>query len=436
MTIGGLAIAIVVLVMVAASVTLLPALLAVVGPRVVSRRRRSSALPSATDARWARWAGHVTRHPWPYLLVGVFALLALAAPALALRIGIPDDGALPAELDPAPGVRPRGRGVRSRRQRSPDRRRRPDGRQRRPGSAARGRRRRPGDRVRQRAGRRRRRRGRHRRRVPDHRAAGRRHERHGRPAARPRSSPERSRAARRRRTSAARRRTSPTSGERVHERLPGVHRRRAGAVLPAAAPDLPLGAGAAQGGAAQPAEHRCGLRRDGHGLPVGLGRRADRPRVHRADRVVHPDVHVRDPVRAVHGLRGVPALPRPRGVRRRAPARGRRSCAGCRAPPGSSPRPPLIMVAVFLSFVLGADAGTKMFGLGLATADLHRRDGRPDGSGAGDHDAARATPTGGGAAAAAAGSPRQPISTYRSPTGRSTASVLPGGASGHCQFAS
>ena len=37
----------------------------------------------------------MTRHPWPYL-VGVTALLlALAAPALALRPGVPDDGALP-----------------------------------------------------------------------------------------------------------------------------------------------------------------------------------------------------------------------------------------------------------------------------------------------------------------------------------------------------
>ena len=34
----------------------------------------------------------------------------------------------------------------------------------------------------------------------------------------------------------------------------------------------------------------------------------------RPDHLVHPAVHVRDPVRAVDGLRGVPALPDPRGV--------------------------------------------------------------------------------------------------------------------------
>ncbi|WP_082570873.1 MMPL family transporter [Cellulomonas sp. Root485] len=92
MTAGGIAIAVVVLLMVAASVTLLPALLGLVGRHVVGRRRIAQEGPG-----WQRWVRHVTRHPGVYA-VGVTALLlALAAPVTALRVGIPDDGALPAD---------------------------------------------------------------------------------------------------------------------------------------------------------------------------------------------------------------------------------------------------------------------------------------------------------------------------------------------------
>lgn len=93
MTGGGIALAMVVAVMVAVSITLLPAFLGLSG-HAINRfgfRRRTA----ADGVGWSRWVGHVTRHPWPYL-VGVTALLlALAAPALALRPGVPDDGALP-----------------------------------------------------------------------------------------------------------------------------------------------------------------------------------------------------------------------------------------------------------------------------------------------------------------------------------------------------
>ena len=91
MTAGGIAISIVVLVMVCASVTLLPALLAVAGP--TSRRAPADRAPRARC--WARWTRHVTRHPRVYVVGVVGLLLALAAPVVALRVGIPDDGALP-----------------------------------------------------------------------------------------------------------------------------------------------------------------------------------------------------------------------------------------------------------------------------------------------------------------------------------------------------
>ncbi|HWJ84804.1 MAG TPA: MMPL family transporter, partial [Cellulomonas sp.] len=90
MTAGGIAISIVVLVMVVASTTLLPALLAVAGRRVVGRRP-----VHATSPGWERWTRHVTRHPRVYLAGATLVLVALAAPVVALRVGIPDDGALP-----------------------------------------------------------------------------------------------------------------------------------------------------------------------------------------------------------------------------------------------------------------------------------------------------------------------------------------------------
>ena len=39
---------------------------------------------------WGRWAQHVAAHPWPYLIVSLLVLLALAAPVLQMRLGEPD----------------------------------------------------------------------------------------------------------------------------------------------------------------------------------------------------------------------------------------------------------------------------------------------------------------------------------------------------------
>jgi len=96
MTAGGFAVALVVLIMVVASVTLLPAFLGLAGPRLGRAGfRRRTASPVGAGAGWRRWIGHVGRHPAPYA-VGAFALLlATAAPVLALRVGIPDDGSMP-----------------------------------------------------------------------------------------------------------------------------------------------------------------------------------------------------------------------------------------------------------------------------------------------------------------------------------------------------
>jgi RND superfamily putative drug exporter len=108
MTMGGLAVSIVVLVMVVASVTLLPAFLGAAGPRLARvgwfgrligsvrfGRRRVAAAGTVDASGWRRWIGHVNRHPAPYALGAAGLLLAATLPVLGLRVGLPDDGSLP-----------------------------------------------------------------------------------------------------------------------------------------------------------------------------------------------------------------------------------------------------------------------------------------------------------------------------------------------------
>ncbi|WP_183098123.1 MMPL family transporter [Nocardioides pelophilus] len=92
---GGVAISAMVLVMVLASVTLLPALLGLAGHRINGRRRRGDEGPHRPSTGWHRWGAHVTRNATAYLLGGAALMLALAAPVLALDLGFPDDGTKP-----------------------------------------------------------------------------------------------------------------------------------------------------------------------------------------------------------------------------------------------------------------------------------------------------------------------------------------------------
>jgi RND superfamily putative drug exporter len=84
-----------VLVVMAASVTLLPALLGFAGHgvnrlRIGRRRERTVKDPDATMA--ARWGRAVQRRPWTAVVAGVGILLVLAAPVTGLRLGFPDQG--------------------------------------------------------------------------------------------------------------------------------------------------------------------------------------------------------------------------------------------------------------------------------------------------------------------------------------------------------
>ncbi|MFH8387774.1 MMPL family transporter [Kitasatospora sp. NPDC018058] len=104
--IDGLAVpaAITVVCTVLAAVTLLPALLGVLGARVLSRKQRRAArtnTPQTADADadtglWARWSRLVPRFPAVLTALGLVVTLAVAAPVLHLRLGFAD-----ASNDPA-----------------------------------------------------------------------------------------------------------------------------------------------------------------------------------------------------------------------------------------------------------------------------------------------------------------------------------------------
>ncbi|MCM1968913.1 MMPL family transporter [Streptomyces sp. NPDC002812] len=86
---------------VAASVTLLPALLSYIGMRALSRRERrklaaEGPLPEAVTGFAARWSGFVERHPKLLGLVATAVMVVLALPTLSLHLGTSDQGNNPA----------------------------------------------------------------------------------------------------------------------------------------------------------------------------------------------------------------------------------------------------------------------------------------------------------------------------------------------------
>jgi putative drug exporter of the RND superfamily len=88
-----------VLVVMLASVTLLPAFLSYLGPRVdrlriplLGRALRTEATDGGKESPAARWSHAVQRRPWPAAILALVVLLALAAPALGMRLGFPDAG--------------------------------------------------------------------------------------------------------------------------------------------------------------------------------------------------------------------------------------------------------------------------------------------------------------------------------------------------------
>ncbi|MGN9911399.1 MMPL family transporter [Phytohabitans sp. LJ34] len=89
----AVAVAVTVFVTMVASLTLLPALLAVFGRRIERGvRRRAGRARRPEGDRWRRWAAWVQRRPWSAALVSVAALLAITAPAFGIRLGFADAG--------------------------------------------------------------------------------------------------------------------------------------------------------------------------------------------------------------------------------------------------------------------------------------------------------------------------------------------------------
>jgi RND superfamily putative drug exporter len=87
-----------VLTVMVASITLLPAFLSYLGPRVdklripfLGRALRTDR-PTTGESPAARWSHVVQRRPWPFAIGALVILLALAAPALGMRLGFPDAG--------------------------------------------------------------------------------------------------------------------------------------------------------------------------------------------------------------------------------------------------------------------------------------------------------------------------------------------------------
>jgi RND superfamily putative drug exporter len=95
-SLGGTAAAVAVVVAVAmlAAVTLLPGLLGLVGTKIdkLSIHRRHHVAKPAHATFSGRWAHHIGARPVRYAIGSLVVLLAIAVPALSMRIGVADDG--------------------------------------------------------------------------------------------------------------------------------------------------------------------------------------------------------------------------------------------------------------------------------------------------------------------------------------------------------
>ena len=94
----GIAGAIVVLLAASSALTLLPALLAIVGPRIDALAIRRVVPRDDPDGPWARLARRVMRHPVAVLIPTLGVVLLLGSPFLHVRFNAPDSTILPASV--------------------------------------------------------------------------------------------------------------------------------------------------------------------------------------------------------------------------------------------------------------------------------------------------------------------------------------------------
>jgi RND superfamily putative drug exporter len=85
-----------------ASLTLLPALLGFIGPRVLSRKERrrlrqfGPQAETVTSGLWYRWSRSIERHTAVRAVAGLLLVVIVALPVLSLRLGLDDAGTDPA----------------------------------------------------------------------------------------------------------------------------------------------------------------------------------------------------------------------------------------------------------------------------------------------------------------------------------------------------
>src|SRR5262249_48638388 len=97
----GVSAAVMVLFSVIAASTLLPAMLGILGKRVLSRRERRRLATEGgrgvhTQGVWDRWAWFVERRPALLAPIALLVIVALAVPVFSLRLGNSDQGNNPA----------------------------------------------------------------------------------------------------------------------------------------------------------------------------------------------------------------------------------------------------------------------------------------------------------------------------------------------------
>jgi len=91
----GLMAAIAVVIAVLAALTLLPATLAITGPRINSLRvRHPPSDEQAHEGLWAKWAHEIARYPWIAGIAALAILIPLTIPLLSLNLGQQDTAAL------------------------------------------------------------------------------------------------------------------------------------------------------------------------------------------------------------------------------------------------------------------------------------------------------------------------------------------------------
>jgi putative drug exporter of the RND superfamily len=98
-----LGIVLAVLSVLAATLTLLPAALSALGPRINRGRIRMGSAVDHRSERFAAWGRRLWARPLPYAAAAVAILLLLAAPALGLRTGMPTIAVVPHDADSREG---------------------------------------------------------------------------------------------------------------------------------------------------------------------------------------------------------------------------------------------------------------------------------------------------------------------------------------------